>query len=115
MGATNFATAADGATVSEAFQTARTEAQYEYGHGGYTGTIAEKGSYRVFQLPAGLEAREAAMMLVNYGWDEFTDANIRAVWPSIAEAARTFDDKWGPAVALQAGPTSWVFCGMASE
>ena len=115
MGATNFATIAEGPTAEAAFQAARSAALHEYGHGGYTGTIAEKDAHRVFRLPDGLEAREAVMMLVNYGWDADSDAAVRKVWPYIADAAEAFDNKWGPAVALQAGPTSWVFCGMASE
>lgn len=51
MGATNFYTEANGATLSEAFQTAVDNAYYEYGHGGYTGSIAEKSGAVEFRIP----------------------------------------------------------------
>lgn len=51
MGATNFYTEANGATLSEAFQTAVDNAHYEYGHRGYTGTIAEKSGAVEFRIP----------------------------------------------------------------
>jgi hypothetical protein len=43
MGACDFYEVAQGKTAREAFQRAVEDAQYESGHGGYTGTIAEKG------------------------------------------------------------------------
>jgi hypothetical protein len=45
MGASTFITTAKGTTAQEAFDAAREEARYEHGHGGYTGTIAEKRTY----------------------------------------------------------------------
>ena len=45
MGATNFTVTARGKTASEAFDYATENARYENGHGGYTGTIAEKRSF----------------------------------------------------------------------
>lgn len=49
MGADTFITLTRGDNVDSAFQSARDQAQYEYGHGGYTGTIAEKGGFVVAQ------------------------------------------------------------------
>tara|TARA_R100000808_G_scaffold10330_1_gene27477 strand:- start:3112 stop:3387 length:276 start_codon:yes stop_codon:yes gene_type:complete len=49
MGATNFVTMygnADKMSVAQAFGEAQEQARYEYGHAGYTGTIAEVESYR---------------------------------------------------------------------
>lgn len=43
MGAADFSTIALGKSAADAFNAAVSEAQYEYGHGGYTGSIAEKG------------------------------------------------------------------------
>ena len=45
MGAEVFESYAQGATAAEAFHNAVNEAQYLHGHGGYTGTIAEKSSF----------------------------------------------------------------------
>ena len=41
MGACEFGTTSEGATAKEAFKRAVEDAQYEHGHGGYSGTIAE--------------------------------------------------------------------------
>ena len=42
MGATNFMTTAKGKSLDDAFDAATYQARFEYGHGGYTGSIAEK-------------------------------------------------------------------------
>jgi hypothetical protein len=46
MGASEFFTSASGKNVKEAFREATEDARYENGHGGYTGTIAEKHEYK---------------------------------------------------------------------
>lgn len=51
MGACDFAAAAHGKTAREAFARAVERAQWEHGHGGYTGTVAEKHDFVEFQLP----------------------------------------------------------------
>jgi hypothetical protein len=51
MGATTFTTKAHGKTVAEAFHSAVEDAYYWNGHGGYSGTIAEKPSATVFTVP----------------------------------------------------------------
>lgn len=40
-------------TAKDAFLAAREEAQYEYGHSGYTGTIAEKSDFKIIEVPKG--------------------------------------------------------------
>lgn len=54
MGADNFSTAAFGKTPKEAFSAARERAQHNSGHGGYTGTIAEKHDFVHVPLPKGV-------------------------------------------------------------
>jgi hypothetical protein len=56
MGADNFTATALGKTAGDAFRSAVEHAQWEDGHGGYTGTIAEKHSYVPFNLPARMSA-----------------------------------------------------------
>lgn len=51
MGATNFEVIATGKTAREAFLSAVDEARYWNGHGGYTGTIAEKPGFTEFVVP----------------------------------------------------------------
>ena len=59
MGATTFFTYATGKTAKEAFASAQSEARYDHGHSGYTGTIAEKPSFVEFSVPlADLPLRE---------------------------------------------------------
>ena len=107
MGATNFETFQPGAFVDAAFQEAQHHARYEYGHGGYTGTIAEKEGYRIIN-EEGMPHQKAlslARQLV-----EQRDSRI--------------DDKWGPAGALRVKQRAsknrprldgWLFFGWASE
>ena len=45
MGACDFDDTGNGATAAEAFRNVTEHARYMHGHGGYTGTIAEKGEY----------------------------------------------------------------------
>jgi len=97
MGATTFETTAAGADVNEAFAEAQRQARYEYGHAGYTGTIAEKGDYTVIQKePVSLERAH-----------EIRDKMIDDNDPRI-------DDKWGPAGALPLDSGEWYFFGWAS-
>lgn len=49
MGADIFVDYVEGVDVGAAFRTAVEEAQYEYGHGGYTGSIAEKDKYVIIE------------------------------------------------------------------
>lgn len=96
MGAVNFSTYAKGKTAREAFESAREEAQYLYGHGGYTGTIAEKSRFVMIDLPAGKTPNEYA--------DELMDNGDRRI-----------NDKWGPAGCIASGQDTYVFFGWASE
>ncbi|MFJ9521262.1 hypothetical protein ACIRPK_23805 [Kitasatospora sp. NPDC101801] len=60
MGAYDFTTYQTGTDASQAFRDAVEQAQYEYGHGGYTGTIAEKDGYKVVSdAPLTMDEAEA--------------------------------------------------------
>lgn len=96
MGACTFFHDARGSTAQKAFTDAVADAQYEYGHRGYTGTIAEKNKFTLIPLPAGKEARAYANELID------------ACDPRI-------DDKWGPAGCIHVGNDKWLFFGWASE
>jgi hypothetical protein len=109
MGAANFYTEATGSTAAEAFRDATDAAAYEYGHGGYTGTIAEKHSYIEYAPPAGITAQQVEDAALAC-WDERGGPE----WLP-QRIARAYDDKYGPAIAIRTGPATWVFMGMASE
>ncbi|MFD8022545.1 hypothetical protein ACFV6G_19240 [Streptomyces lavendulae] len=89
-----------GATAEEAFQRAREAALYEYGHGGYTGSIAEKDTYLVFDEP-------------RTGADEATDRAAH-----LLDVDQRISDKRGPAGALPVrldGGDGWLFFGWAAS
>jgi len=85
MGAANFYCTSSGPTVQEAFTDAVREAQWEYGHGGYTGTIAEKSSFTMASNKplSSEEANHLANLLMD------TD----------------YKDKWGPAGCVEIAST----------
>lgn len=104
MGAEQFVTRATGASASEAFSRAVEQAQYDYGHAGYTGTIAEK---RGFKLVTPNGPGESPKQVVE----------------RCLEDDRHFcQDKWGDAGAVDAGPNPknpkeriFIFFGWASS
>jgi hypothetical protein len=94
MGADPFVVTAKGKSAKEAFEMAVTRAQHAHGHGGYTGTIAEKHSFIEIALPAGQEAKVFANELIELG-----DARI--------------EGKWGPAGCIDLGSGKFLFFGWA--
>ena len=53
MGAEQFWHEANGKDAQEAFNNAIEKALYDYGHRGYSGTIAEKESFTEIEVPEG--------------------------------------------------------------
>lgn len=94
MGAQDFMTIASGQTAREAFRRAVEDARYESGHGGYTGTIAEKDSYKLVVPREG----ETPQQCIDRHVEE-----------------DTFDDKYGPAGCVQLEPGKFCFFGWASS
>ena len=93
--------------ADEVFEYARKNAQYENGHSGYTGTIAEKDSFTVIS-DEGISYAKAFKLADDL--IEKSDARI--------------DDKWGPAGAIrikqrasknQKSMNGWMFFGWASS
>ena len=131
MGASTFETMSHGKTAGEAFSAAVDAARYEYGHGGYTGTIAEKYDFALYTLPPRVMAPKVIAALYEARTPEAQrqDEEYRAKYGAklTAEQKRydrkaakafewlastfgeriargmveTFNDKWGPAVAFE--------------
>jgi hypothetical protein len=118
MGATDFLHYASGRTVQEAFKTARDEALYDYGHSGYTGTIAEKYEFVEFVPPPRVTADKvysAAWQALDTVFDSVAGTNRATAsnkaargkldqWFGPARAAHLLeiiDTKWGPAAAIK--------------
>jgi len=119
MGATNYVTVSKGKTANEAFSSAHEQAQWEHGHGGYTGTIAEKDSFVEFPRPKGTR-KDTVMKIVDAMttyWDEKKMAKLEKKYPKFAirQMARVWDDKYGPSACVEVQPNTYVFFGMASQ
>lgn len=102
MGAELFFTSANGKTAKEAFNTATEDAQYESGHGGYTGTIAEKNDFIMCSSEVFASASDAYDFANKLIDDE--DSRI--------------DDKWGPAGCVSfknKEKIGYLFFGWASS
>lgn len=96
MGACDFYSLSKGKTAQEAFDNAFDNAAYEHGHGGYTGTIAEKSEFTMIDLPAGMDAQEYAELLM-------------------LKDDRRVADKWGPAGCIQIAEGEFLFFGYAAS
>ncbi len=98
MGASTFLQIGKGKTLHDAFETARDQAAWEYGHAGYTGTLAEKNDYVLISAKPMTE--EKARALAHQLMDK-ADPRIH--------------DKWGPAGAIRIDTETWLFFGWASD
>jgi hypothetical protein len=96
VGGQTFSQSGKGKTAKEAFQAARAEALHEYGHRGYTGSLAEKHEFTLIPVPADIDPVKFARDLVDNG-----DPRV--------------DDKWGPAGCVKVAPGEYMFFGWASS
>ena len=103
MGADTFRATARAKSASEAFDMLYDQAKYDHGHAGYTGTIAEKPGFRIFEPPEGMTPREFihAIESDKIAYDE--------------KVMELYDDKWAPAVCVQIEEDLWTFLGWASS
>lgn len=112
MGAQEFQDASVATDVAEAFRECVEQAQYDYGHAGYTGTVAEKDEYVVLDLPANVPV-ELAVQALRESWRSERQAEKRPSWLP-QRVIDAYHDKWGPAVAIRDGE-GWRFVGWASS
>lgn len=96
MGACDFETVGRGENAAKAFSSAVQDAQHEHGHGGYSGTIAEKRSYKLIAPRTGETWRDCVKRC-QADEDHFS-------W-----------DKWGDAGAVMVSEGVYLFFGMASS
>lgn len=104
MGASQFRHFASGKRPEDAFASLVSSAQYEHGHGGYSGTIAEKRDFTLFTPPLGVAALDFAR------WAIASEQCVTSDCPkevpvqyrgAVIKAADVSDDKWGPAAAVE--------------
>ncbi len=143
MGAETFFVTSTGKNPYEAFDRVVTQARYDYGHAGYTGTIAEKSdfammkvavdSWRWEKIPRYFDRVLAKTALGHSPKDKLPGEPIPEKYRAeIRRLAETYDDKWGPAVGYEVTGTAaikikeghdrklshdkaYVFCGWASS
>jgi len=122
MGACNFFDMEFGKGVREAFNLATHRARYEYGHGGYTGTIAEKSDYVLVARPKRVTALEVINTLDLGYWgspatntaymerDAKREKREKGAYSNLVKwfgrdaesLLRVYHDKWGPCIAIEA-------------
>lgn len=110
MGAEQFTVIREGDTANAAFLEARDDAAWDHGHGGYTGTIAEKDGFTLFHPAPGFNPEE---VMDDIARGDF-DAVEKALGSRAQEAIDTFDNKWGDAVCIPLGENRFFFGGWAS-
>ncbi|KKN43911.1 hypothetical protein LCGC14_0698600 [marine sediment metagenome] len=121
MGAEQFESQCIAETAEDAFNRCVSQALYDYGHAGYTGTIAEKSDYTEVRVPEGLDLDTFLKWSAELEWGDVKDKIPPHHMAAVERAAAIYDDKWGPALCVQDPPTEpgqdpgWVFCGWASS
>ena len=100
MGGTTFEILREGESAEQAFAIAVAGAQYDHGHAGYTGTIAEKSEFILIAPPDNWNAEELVR--------EIQRNHSADAWAQV-------DDKWGPAGCVELGKGRYFFFGWASE
>lgn len=134
MGAADFRTIGFGKTAEDAFRQACDDAAWEHGHGGYTGTIAEKRSFREIKPPTPRTNAIKAANWIACATDSSMVKQVPAKHRIWAENFRNaYLDKWGDALAIEVtgkaardlkerhglkgrrGVRVFVFFGIASE
>ncbi len=116
MGADAFKNTGKGQTAKAVFAKLVSDAQYDYGHAGYTGTIAEKDDFEEFAPPANVPPKTFIEWATEYPpttptWPNWTAADQKV----LDKARRIADDKWGPAACVKTGDGEWTFFGYASS
>lgn len=139
MGADEFFSVATGKDASTAFNRAVENALWEHGHGGYSGTIAEKHSFIELRVPKGLDPAMFANMVNAYWpgqqkskwcpegepescggtWDQKLNATFTELSDTdknaVRKAYQAVQDKWGPAGCVDLGDGRFAFLGWASS
>lgn len=96
MGATDFNDLSAGRDAVEAFNNAIREARYEHGHGGYSGTIAEKHGFTVVPAIPRISSAKLADMIAGD-----VEPTTQATKDAVRRFSDAYEDKWGPALCIE--------------
>lgn len=110
MGAEVFYNRTKGTSAKESFKREHENACYEHGHGGYSGTLAEKSGHTMSNKPTEIDADEWIEMVEDFDVDDRDQEHYYA----LKKDFNVYDDKWGNALCV---PTEdgFIFCGWASS
>ena len=123
MGADTYMHITKGKTAQECFKRLREQAQWEHGHGGYSGTIAEKNSYVEFTRPKGMR-RATVLKVINelaeinfddYGLPQIEELELEYPALNISKMFQCHEDKWGPSLCIEVTKGEYLFSGWASS
>ena len=123
MGASEYMNAGKGKTAQVAFDKVTENARWNHGHGGYSGTIAEKYSMVEFPRPKGMRRATVLKAVRDLGRIGFDDdgnaktATVQAKYPKlrIAAMSEVYEGKWGPSLAIELSKGEYLFAGFASS
>jgi len=104
MGARPFMVESDIPDLLTAFRQAVEEARWEHGHGGETGTIAEKDQVREVRPPRPMTDEEKVAWAWRLIEDEEDEPDLDWI-----------QDKWEPAAAIRLDTGAWLFFGWAAD
>lgn len=114
MGGEYFERRRNAKTAQEAFDALVVDARHLHGHGGYSGTIAEKDSFEMIE-------RETIKAQRPDGGEVGVLEPVEQFLTRVHRIANEMD-KWGPAACADLGPDPkdpscriWFFCGWASS
>jgi len=120
MGAEAFHASLDAENEVSAFEAAVQQAEYDYGHAGYTGTIAEKGGHLTFAMLPGVNVDEVIDLCEKGSWGDDAPQVREKLGRMMVDPRRvtslieTYDDKWGAAVCIKDDDGVFHFFGYAS-
>ena len=122
MGASEYMNVGRGKTAQIAFDKVAANARHNHGHGGYSGTIAEKYSMVEFPRPKGMrratviQAVRALGRICKDDDGNAETATVQAKYPKLRIAAmfEVYDDKTAPALAIELRKGEYLFAGWAS-
>lgn len=106
MGAQTFIADVESESCAQAFKEVTDQARYDYGHAGYSGTIAEKHEFQCVDGPDDVASMSTGDI---YAWIDEQLTNVNGEDPPF------WDDKWGPAACLKVGDGRFFFFGWASS
>jgi hypothetical protein len=95
--------------AKKAFIELRDVALHYHGHGGYSGSIAEKDGFTMSRKPKDIPVGTWVEMVHDFDEEDTSQEH----YYDLKSDYKIYDDKWGPALCIETNK-GFVFCGWAS-